>query len=61
MSNSYDLQQTIDTLKNKDNTVIVFSNVTITNLQLGDNCHIILNDCTIGNMICEEVEELDMD
>lgn len=61
MANSYDLQQVIDTLKDKDNNVIVFSNVTINNLQLGDNCHIILKDCTIGNLICEEVDELEMD
>ena len=61
MADCNDLQQTIDALKNTDNNVIVFSNVTINNLQLGDNCHIILNDCSIGNMVCEEVEELDLD
>lgn len=61
MSDNRDLQKVIDALTNEDNNVIVFSNVTITNLQLGDNCHIVLNDCTVGNMICEEVEELDMD
>ena len=61
MADRYDLQQIIDALKNNDNNVIVFSNVTINNLQLGDNCRIVLNDCTIGNMVCEEVEELDMD
>lgn len=61
MSDNRDLQQVIDALKNEENNVIVFSNVTITNLQFGDNCHVILNDCTIGNMICEEVEELEMD
>ncbi len=61
MSDSYDLQKIIDALDNENNNVIVFSNVTVNNLQLGDNCNVTLNNCTIGNMVCEEIEELDMD
>lgn len=61
MSDSCDLQKIIDALKAEDSNVIVFSNVTVNNLQLGDNCSVTLNNCTIGNMVCEEIEELDMD